>query len=222
MKKIINVTARKQIDEKIPNQEILINILREGQSNLKTLDNTITMLKNNAAIKGIYSKKNIKVFNELKINRYVFYITLIGALDAKILELKNFIVMFLKDDILCDAAEEVIAQKELYQNLRDDITRDFLNLEKCVSTDENSAIIKCVLEYPLYKNFQKLFESCNLNDNETQIHFIKAYIKGFELGFDTKIEDVINEYRVLYEDLSIHMSKNERLHERVKLKYCNK
>ena len=220
MKKIINVIAFKKQNKKEKKEEELLNILKESEENLKVIDNKITMIKNNAIISGTYNSNNTSIFNDLSLNRYDFYVTLIGAIDAKILKLESFIVEFLKDDIMCDSIDEILCQKEIYKQLRKDVISDFLGLEKSVASPEESNIIRTTLESPIYKNFSILFE---LNNDHLTLNmaFIKSYIKGYELGYDIDIESVINRYRELYQDLDLHMNKNEKSHEMVKLKYQN-
>ena len=148
------------------------------------------------------------------INKYYFFISMLGFIDANIVscdELINYHAKFMDTDE--NSAEAYYRYKGIKVKMlfdRADIITALKNTNILEKKDSSIELIsdEFLSTLPLCEHFNELDEILGSN-SDALYHFTTAYNQGFRAEY-SNYEDALSDYRELYNKLRQHINKNKQ------------
>lgn len=210
-KNIRNYKNKVKLKKTNPHLYKVINIIKESEEKLKEINKIFV---DSDIEYEINRKSSIPAFlwQEEKVAQYHFFITVVGVIDARLDEIENDIIFEEKftDQInKSDKLLELYSQKRKYLEERNIVVKNFLDMTEYNEIDAIKEVIK---EYPMYTSFNKILEDASENHYQLSLHYemLKSYSTGQIESLYFFPEDILDEYKILYEDLEGYRNYNKQ------------
>lgn len=216
-KNIRNYKNKVKMKKTNPHLYKISNIIKESEEKLKEINKIF--IDSDIEFE-INRKSSIPAFlwQEEKVAQYHFFITVVGIIDARLDYIEDsirFEEKFTDQVNKSDKLLELYSKKRKYLEERDIVVKNFLDITGYNEIDVIKEVIK---EYPMYANFNKILEDASEHHHQLSLHYemIKSYSTGQIESLYFSPEEILDEYKILYEDLEEYKDYNKQRLEKVK------